>query len=170
MDTPIRQPFLERKSQNLQIQKAVQPDNGDSSVFLPNSFVVLSGGLLVAVATAGVLVYGWSADKSHLSTDHAPDALYGQNHWPFDPTDAQFVMNITDNSGHIGQAAGAPQLSVAVVGTSYGIYKNTGGYQMVNISDTTNKLFTVMALYPNQALTDYNGRVIVKVIDTCIQA
>jgi hypothetical protein len=78
-------------------------------------------------------------------------------------------MNITDAAGHIGQATGAPQLSAAVVGTEYGLLRDANGFQMLNIADTTTKFARVTALYPNQALTDYNGLVIVQLLDAVIQ-
>lgn len=168
MDTPIRMPFLERRKDNLHIQKPVQPNGG--TAFPARSFVKLAAGILVPCVTADVVCYGWSPDKSHASTDQPPDALFGQNHWPFDPKDAQFVMNITDGTGHIGQAAGAPQLSSAVVGTSYGLFRDANGFQMLNTADTSNLFAKVIALYPNQALTDYNGLVLVELVPAVIQA
>lgn len=164
-------PFLERRRDNLQIQKGVLPDDGNNNPFIGHSFVKISSGLLKPVLTADTVCYGWCPEPSHLSTDQAPVTLYGQNHWPFDPKGSRFIMNITDNSGHIGQANGAPQLSAAVIGTSYGIYRNNStGIQMLNISDTSNLFAKVVALYPNQALTDYNGLVLVELVDAAIQA
>lgn len=168
MDTPIRMPMLERRKDNLHITKSVQP-NG-ATAFQRHSFVYIASGILVPVLTAGVLCYGWSPDESHASTDRPPTALFGQNHWPFDPAHSQFVMNITDSSGHIGQAAGAPQLSAAVVGTSYGVYRDANGFQMLDVANTTNLFAKVIALYPNQALTDYNGLVLVEILPAVIQA
>lgn len=161
-------PFLERRKDNLHIQKPVQP-NG-ATAFPARSFVKLAAGILVPCVTADVVCYGWSPDGSHAATDQPPAALFGQNHWPFDPRDAQFVMNITDAAGNIGQANGAPQLSSAVVGTSYGLFRDANGFQMLNTADTTNLFAKVVALYPNQALTDYNGLVLVELVAAVIQA
>lgn len=168
MDTGIRMPFMERRRDNLHIQKSVQP-NG-ATTFPANSFVKLAAGVLVPCVTADVVCYGWSHDQSHLATDQPPTALFGQNHWPFDLKDSQFIMNITNNAGNVGQAAGAPQLSAAVVGTSYGLYRDANGVQMLNVQDVTNLFAKVVALYPNQALTDYNGLVIVEILPAVIQA
>ena len=175
MDTPIRMPFLERRKDNLHIQKPVQP-NG-ATVFPARSFVKLAGGILVPCVTADVVCYGWSPDSSHAATDQPPQALFGQNHWPFDPKDAQFVMNIGTvggTTGLVGQAQGAPQLSLATVGSSYGLVVPTtgpyAGYQMLDVLNTTNLFAKVIALYPNQALTDYNGLVLVELLPTVIQA
>lgn len=168
MDTPIRMPFLERRLDNLHIQKAVQP-NG-ATAFPARSFVKLAAGILVPCVTDDVVCYGWCPDSSHAVTDQPPTALFGQNHWPFNPKDCYFVMNITGATGQIGQAAGAPQLSAAVVGTAYALFRDANGFQMLDVSDTTNDFAKVVALYPNQALTDYNGLVIVELLDAVIQA
>jgi hypothetical protein len=169
MDATIRMPFMERRKDNLHIQKPVQ--SNAANVFPARSFVKLSAGAIAACVTADVVCYGQVPDPSHLSTDQPPVTLYGTNHWVFDPRDAQFVVNITDAAGHVGQAAGAPQLSAVAVGTKYGLYRDaTTLMQMLNSADTTNLFFTVIALYPNQALTDYNGRVIVELVPAIIQA
>lgn len=169
MDTPIRMPFFERRRDNLHIQKSVQPNGG--TAFPANSFVKLAAGILVPCVTDDVVCYGWSHDKSHAATELPPDALFGVNHWPFAVEDAYFVINITNASGHIGQAAGAPQLSAAVVGTAYELYRDaTTGMQMLDVSATTNKFAKVVALYPNQALTDYNGLVLIELLPAVIQA
>lgn len=169
MDTPIRMPFLERRKDNLHIQKPVQPNGG--TAFQARSFVFLSGGVLVPCATAATLCYGWAPDSSKASTDQPPVTLYGQNHWPFDPKDCQFVVNVSDAAAHQGQAAGAPQLSAVAVGGEYGLVRNgTTGIQMLDSSNTTQKFFRVIAYYPNQALTDYNGLVLVQLVDAVIQA
>lgn len=167
MDTPIRMPFLERRRDNLQIQKAVQP-NG-ATAFPANSFVKLAAGILVPCVTGDVVCYGWSHDASHAATDVPPTALFGQNHWPFNLEGCLFVMNITGATGQIGQANSAPQLSAAVVGTSYELYRDANGFQMLNVAATTNKFAKVTALYSNQALTDYNGLVIVEILPAVFQ-
>lgn len=160
---------MERRRDNLQIVKGVQV-NG-ATAYPARSLVFLSAGALTPVLTAGIVCYGWCPDVSHLSTDIPPTALYGQNHWCFDLQHAQLVMNITDGSGHVGQANGAPQLSAVSIGTQYGIYRDASTFmQMLNSADTTNKIFTVVALYPNQNLTDYNGLVIVELVPSTIQA
>lgn len=168
MDTPIRMPFLERRRDNLHIQKQVQANS--ATTFPARSFVKLSAGALVPCVTADVVCFGWSPDSSHLSTDQPPVAIYGQNHWAFDPQHSQFVVNITSGAGLVGQAAGAPQLSAVSIGTQYGLYRDASTFmQFLKTDDTTNKFFTVVALYPNQSLTDYNGLVIVELLSTIIQ-
>jgi hypothetical protein len=168
MDTPIRMPFLERRKDNLHIQKQVQANSG--TTFPGRSFVKLSAGALVPCVTADVICFGWSPDPSHLSTDQPPTALYGQNHWAFDAKDTQFIVNITSGAGLIGQANGAPQLSAVSVGTQYGLYRDASSFmQMLKTDDTTNKFFTVVAIYPNQSLTDYNGLVLVELVPAVLQ-
>lgn len=162
MDTHVRMPFMERRLDNLHIQKGPMP--GGATAFPARSFVKLVGGLLVPCATGNVVCFGQAPGPSHAATDLPPVSLYGNMHWVFNPRHAQFIVNITDGSGNIGQAAGAPQLSSVVVGTAYGLYTNGSGLQMLNIADTTNKFFRVVAIYPGQALADYNGLVLVEVV------
>jgi hypothetical protein len=167
-DTPIRMPFLERRRDNLAIQKQVQANS--ATTFPARSFVKLSAGALVPCVTADVLCFGWCADSSKLSTDQPPVTLYGQNHWAFDPKDSQFIVNITSGAGLVGQAAGAPQLSAVSVGTEYGLYRDATTFmQMLKTDDTTNKFFRVVAIYPNQSLQDYNGLVLVQIVDAALQ-
>lgn len=171
MDTPIRMPFLERRKDNLHLQKPVQP-NG-ATQWPARSFVKLASGVLTPTVTDDQIIYGWCPEPSFLTTDKPPATLYGVNHWPHDPTGAQFVMNITDSSGHVGQAAGAPQLSAAAIGAVYGLFRDaTTKMQMVNISQTTagNVCFEVIAYYPNQSVNDYNGLVLVEVVAAAVQA
>lgn len=176
MNTPIRRPFLERRNNNAQAQKQGRPCG--ANVFGPNTLVyITNAGELAAVATAGVACYGWSHGPSVLAGTQPPAALY-QLVYPFDlQGDALLVMSTTNAAGdaaNAGTAATAPALSTVVIGQSYGILNpttgNNTGIQMVNLDNTTNKLVTVVDLYPNQALTDLNGLVLVKIVPTTIQA
>jgi hypothetical protein len=168
MDTPIRMPFMERRKDNLAIQKQVQADG--ATAFPARSFVKLAAGVLTPCVTADVVCYGQSPDSSHLATDIPPVALFGRNHWCWDPVQTQFIVNITSGAGLIGQANGAPQLSAVSIGTQYGLYRDATTFmQMLKTDDTTNKFFTVIAIYPNQSLTDYNGLVLVELVPTIIQ-
>jgi hypothetical protein len=160
-------PFLERRKDNLHIQKPVQA-NG-ATAFAARSLVKLAAGVLTPCVTADVVCYGQAPDASHAATDQPPTALFGQNHWCFDPRDAQFIVNITNDDGDIGQANGAPQLSAVAVGGKYGLVRDANGYQMLNVEDTTALFFVVVAIYPNQALTDYNGLVLVELVPDIIQ-
>lgn len=171
MDTPLRMPFLERRLDNMHIQKPVQ-QNG-ATQWPAGSFVKLAGGVLVPTLTDDQLIYGWCPEPSFLTTDKPPATLYGVNHWPHDSKHCFFVLNITNTAGNVGQAAGAPQLSSAAIGTSYGLYRRSSdGMQMVNISQTTagNVVFKVVGYYPNQSVNDYNGLVIAEIVAVAQQA
>ena len=167
MDTPIRMPFMERRLDNLHIQKNPLP-NG-ATAFLARSFVKIVAGLLVPVATDDVVCYGQVPGPSHAVTEKPPDTLYGQLHWVFNPKDALFIINITTGAGTIGQAGGAPQLSAVTVGAEYGILTTGTGIMMLAIDEVTAKFARVKAIYPNQALTDYNGLVLIQILDAVIQ-
>lgn len=171
MDTVIRMPFLERRKDNLHLQKPVQP-NG-ATQWPARSFVKLSSGVLIAVATDDQVCYGWCPEPSFLTTDKPPSTLYGVNHWPHDLNGSQFIVNITNTAQNIGQAAGAPQLSAVAIGSSYGLTRRSSdGMQFLNVSQTTagNVFFKVIALYPGQSVTDYNGLVLVEIVAAAIQA
>lgn len=172
---PILLPYLSRQLGNMNTMKGVVSDGGNT--FLRQSFVYISGGNLTLVASQGVLVYGQTPNPSQLSTSYAPVTLYGQNHWCFSPLDAEFDINCGALSGGatgslvIGSSS-QPQ-SAAVIGTSYGIATATtgtyAGYQFLDTTNTTQLLFTVVGYPARTATTDYNGRVIVRVITSCIQ-
>jgi len=129
MDTTIRMPFLERRKDNLHIQKGVQ--SNAANVFPAHSFVKLTAGAVAACVTADIVCYGYAPGPSHPSTDQLPVSLYGTNQWVFDPRDAQFVVNITSGAGLIGQANGAPQLSAVAVGTQYGLYRDVTSFMQM---------------------------------------
>ena len=176
MQRPIQAPFLERRNMNAQSQKLGY--SSGTNTFPGNSLVYLTGaGILAAIATAGTACYGWSHGPSVTPGTPPPAALY-QNVYPFDLSDgALIVMNITNTAGdsaNSGDAATAPTLNEVVIGQSYGILNPTtganAGIQQLNISDTTNALLTVVGLYPNQALTDQNGLVLVRINPACFQA
>jgi hypothetical protein len=184
MDTPVKMPFLERRRDNLHIVKGPYLNHA-STTFLARSFVKLSSGVLVPVATADVVCVGWTPSASHTYTgspsgtwpnitgltvtDRPPVSLYEPVHWPFDPKDSQFIMNITDASGHIGESNGAPTLAEAVIGSEFGIYRDgTSGKQMLNVDDTSTKFARVVGWVANQASTDYNGLVIVELLAAVI--
>lgn len=176
MDQPIIMPRLVRQFGNMQQQKPPISDGGNS--FLAGSLVVISSAVLAAVATAGVLVYGWSPDESHTSTQKPPDVFFGENHYPFQlDENAEIELNVGTVSANalvVGQANSAVQRSAAVVGTSYGIARATtgtySGYQVLDTSNTTN-LFFVVTGYPDQsAAADYNGLVRAKIVPACLQA
>ena len=176
MQYPIQYPFLERRNMNAQSQKTGY--SSGTNVFPANSLVYLTGGaLLAAIATAGTACYGWSHGPSVTPGTQPPAALY-QNVYPFDLSDGSLIVMSTTNaagdSGNTGTAATAPALSTVVIGQSYGLLNPTNGanagIQQVNLSDTTNALLTVVALYPNQALTDLNGLVLVRINPACFQA
>lgn len=175
MNIPIRMPFMERRKDNLHVTKGPIADDG-TTAFNARSFVYVNGSnFLVPVLTAGIVCFGQSPDANHLTTPtpRPPDALYGNLHWVFDPRDAQFVVNITNNAATIG--AGAPALSTILIGESYGIIRPTSGaaigIQMLNQQDTTNDFFKVIAIYTgiSQASTDLNGLVLVELVQSVIQ-
>ena len=159
---------------NMSTQKGPITDGGNS--FTASSLVVVTAAALVLVATAGTAIYGLSPDSSHLSTDVPPTALFGQNHYPFDLKGRTLILNATDGTvGHIGTANDGSYTSLGLaVGQQFGILTPTtgayAGYQLLDTSNTTQKLFTVVGIHPQSATTDINPRVLVKVLDSAIQS
>lgn len=174
MDAIIRQPAIVRQFGNMQVQKP--PLSDASNDFLAGSFVKIASGALAACVTDDLVCYGWCPDRSKAPTELPPEAPFGENHYPFSPSDnAEFEINITNGAGTIGEAGGAPQRAAVAIGSSYGILRLTSGAhigkQMLAADDTTNTLFTVVGFVDGEqgSATIYNPRVRVKVIQSKIQ-
>lgn len=177
----IRRPLLLQQQGNMNVQRAPIADGANTFVAGDLVQINASGQLQLVPNTSATaltkLVWGQTPDSSKLATDIPPVAFFGENHYCFDPTDAIFEMNITNTAGGVGDAttnngAAGPQLSAVLIGASYAIKTdctNYVGVQMVNISDVTNTVVTVVGLAPNQTTADYNGRVLVKIPKSQIQ-
>ena len=145
------------------------------------TIVTLTSGLLEPVVTDGVLACGLVAEASATSAAaNPPTSLRNPNiHFPWSLRDMLLLMNISDASGNVGAANSAPQLSAVTIGQSYAIIRPTSGpnagYQMLDVSDTTNTLVTVVDKpasvdgIPNVAAT-FNGLVLVRIIPSKVQA
>ncbi len=187
----ILMPAVLRTNQNMFVQKPPVGDGGNS--FKAGALVQISGGVLVAVPTtaaglnhASQYVYGQTPDDSKAAGLKPPDAFFGENHYCFDLANAEIEMNITNAAGGVGDAvtnngAAGPQLSAITIGAAYGIKLGGAGgtypdVQFVNkdtiVDDGTagnNTLVRVVGIVEGQALTDYNGRVRVKILSRCLQ-
>lgn len=146
------------------------------NTFNRHTFVVLSAGVLAAVATAGTSSCGLCLDASTLVTKPTPpDNLLGGKHFPVSLPGQRFAVSVTDSSGHFGQANGAPQMSSISINTSYGIIKLSSGDHALNISDTSNLFFKVVEKPTmwngvKQDANTYNPVVIVEVVDAARQS
>lgn len=173
----ILSPDLVRTPQNLFIQK---PWVGDSTnTFVANRLLTITSGVLVLVATAGILVYGLTPDGSKTATQLPPDILprqvgEGEMHWVFSPLDGEFEINVgalSSNALVIGSSAQQP--SAVVIGGQYGIATATSGtyagQQFLDPTNTTNKLFQVTGFVDGVLTDDYNGRVRAKLLPSTIQ-
>lgn len=149
------------------------PNTGNT--FLAFNFLVLTSGVLAALATGATLSCGLAYDASNTNTTvNPPSDFFGGKHFPLTLEGQRFAVNITDASGHVGQTNGAPQLSAVTLGSKYGIYKLASGQHALNTADTTNLFFQVVEIPSKwnsipQDSTTYNGIVIVEVVPTCIQ-
>jgi hypothetical protein len=178
-DSPILMPYPVRQRGNLMAMIGAADGYGDgSNEFLARSFVVLSSGNLIAVATDGVLASGLTLEASFDSTTiDPPSNRYGGKHWPLDLTGLQFYINITNDDADIGEANGAPQLSDVTIGASYALIRPASGtyagYHLLNVSDTTNTLFKVIdkparVFNLDNGAAVYNGFVLAEVISSKI--
>lgn len=146
-----------------------------SNTFTAHSFVVLSAGNIASVATAGTSTCGLCLDASYAADIiNPPTQFNGDRHWPVALPGQRFAVNITDGSGHIGQANSAPQTSAVAVGTQYGVYKLSGGQHLLNSADTTNLFFRLVEIPSQwqgtfQDANTYNPVVIVEVVSAAIQ-
>lgn len=160
-------------------QTAAQPDG--SNTFVAGHFVKLSSGNLAPYVADDTGIYGLSLDASHASTDTPDVAPFGENHNPAGLRGVTFLMNVTDASGTVG--SGSTRQQDVTVGTLYsGFYMATvlGGVALaVDASDSgtaTKNIFKVVGLYSTtlasdgDAAGDFNGRVLVQVLDTAIQS
>lgn len=174
---PIKMPNLVRTANNLFIQKPAVSDA--SNTFLANALVRLTSGNLVLVATAGVLVYGQTPDKSHLATETVPTTLpralgSGEDHYVWSLLEGVLAINVgslSTNALVIGSSAAKP--SDVTVGATYGIATATSGdysgMQFLDPTETGNTLFQVVGFPDDVLQSDYNGRVYAKVIASKIQ-
>ncbi len=147
-----------------------------SNTFLVNVFVVLTTGALVAVASGGALTCGLVLDASKPDTTiNPPTSFFGDRHWPLSPRGQRFAVSVTDATGHVGEANGAPQLSEIVIGTSYNILKLSNGNHALNVDSSSAPFFTVVEIPTRwnsvaQTSTTYNPVVIVEIVAAAQQA
>lgn len=170
-DIAIRPPVPLKRAGNLMEVKT--PLSNGANTFLAGSLVKRDSSVkMAACATGDIVCLGWSAGPSTTSTQKRPEIFWRDN-YPLDPTDVEFIMNVTDTSGHVSSASSAPQASAVTIGSSYGLYRWTSGayagIQAVNKDDTSTTLVTVTGLAPDALATDYNGLVLVKIIPSKIQ-
>lgn len=186
MDQPIIYPKIwKRRGTGRQAQLGGELGLQENNTAYPAySFVKLSSGKLAAIATGEATAAGgfdvYAGLGSNGDIPIAPPYQTRARHFPFELRDTQFLMNITDGSGHVGQANSAPTLSNVSIGTSYGCYVPTSGtYKgicMLNQADTTNLLFRIVDIplrpYPGPLLvlaSTYNGLVVVEFLTAVIQ-
>jgi hypothetical protein len=134
---------------------------------------------LIAYVADAIALYGLSLDGTHAASAEPYTAPYGPMHNPVGLSGAYFIMNITDGSGTVG--SGSTTFASVDVGLRYsGFYLATVdtlclGLDASDVGTATKNIFQVVAkysdaVYPDgDAEGDFNGRVIVKIIDSAIQ-
>lgn len=149
-------------------------NDNNASAFKAYQFVYTSGNAAATVlnqctaAQFPPVVYGLAVeDASATGTGAAnipPATLYAGTTSCCDVNDTLFVVNITDASGTIG--SGSTTQASVTIGTTYQmVYAGTGdtATQMLNAAGTnvSNAFFRVEGVFPDDASTVFNGRVIV---------
>jgi hypothetical protein len=147
---------------------------GDSSnTFVAGQFLKVSSGALAPYVADDTAICGLASDASHAATDEPYSQPFGENHNPIALRGVTFLMNITDGSGTVG--SGSTTQADVTIGTLYSArYLGTidTSAAAIDASDTgtaTKHIFRVVGKWSQDASTDYNGRVMVQVIDTAIQ-
>lgn len=137
-------------------------------------FVKISSGVLAAYVADDTGIVGLCQDASHAATDEPYTQPFGENHNVLGLRGVTFLMNITDGSGTVG--SGSTAQSDVTIGTLYSArYLGTvdTGCLAVDASDSgtaTKNIFRVVGKFPQDASADFNGRVMVQILDTAIQA
>lgn len=107
--------------------------------------VYLSSGLLTVVATSGTTVLGLCTETAAATAD--------------DTTEYE-VIPFTDNLKVVANANGSDTVTAqSDVGEDYGVYV-TGNKCYVDPGSTSNVVFSVLDLYPEDAVGDTYGRLI----------
>lgn len=160
---PINKPTLVQSGKTWPATRAEVTDASNS--FVAQQFVKLSSGALAECASEDTVVYGLVLDDSHTATAEPYTAPFGQLHSPLDVQEGEFLVNITDTSGAVG--SGSTTQADVTVGTAYGLLLGSGDYDgiaFLNKDDTTNDFFKVERLWPDDATTDFNGRVVCSIV------
>lgn len=182
-NAPINRPAVFQSGAfNYPKTRSAQTDG--SNTFSFQQFVVLTSGALVKLVdttgTHSVSVYGLTPDASHIATDEAYTQPYGEIHNVVDLSgNTLILMNITDGSGTEG--IGSTTQANVTVGTRYAgrygaVSTNTLMLNSADSGTATKNMFQVVALYNTatygngcDAAGDFNGRAVIKVIDSAIQ-
>lgn len=188
----IAMPFIrmEAGSNQCAVQKGKILEAASQS-FLAGALCYTSGTgastVIQRCASDAVLCYGMAARNAFTATSgvltQPPLSLNGAFHYPFDVRDRIIEINISNASASGAQTgttsgvtwAGGGTSGVALApGQQYGLITHTSGtysgYQFLDVTETTAKLFEIVGLAPDQSVDDNNPRVWVKVIPTTIQA
>lgn len=145
-----------------------------SNTIAAGQIVKISSGVLAAYAADDTGVCGLCQDASHAATDEPYTAPFGENHNVLSLRGVVLLMNITDGSGTVG--SGSTAQSDVTIGSLYSA-RYLGSIDTsclaLDASDTgtaTKNIFRVVGKWPQDAAADFNGRVMVQVLDTAIQA
>jgi len=179
VQAPISRPRVFAAPGAAYIKTRPQQSDG-SNTFTGGQFVKMSSGNLAAYVADDTGIYGLTPDDSHTSTSEPYTAPWNELHSVIDPSEGTlFIMNITDGSGTVG--SGSTTIGNVTVGTKYSaryLASVDTGCVALDASDSgtaAKNMFQVVDTYVStkypdgDASDDFNGRVLVKVIEAGIQ-
>jgi len=144
-----------------------QINAASATAFKSQQFLTLTSGTYTKTAAAAGTSAALSQEDSASTSANPPDTLYGNRTSALSIDDVVFLVNITDASGTIG--SGSTRQQDITVGNSYAMVSSTGAYadiQMLNAATSSPAFFKVQALYPLDATSTFNGRVLCTFVGT----
>lgn len=173
-NAPIQRPRLHQSPGTPWPGLQLSALSDSSNTFTAGQFLKVASGVLAPYVADDTGIVGLCQDPSHAATDEPYTAPFGENHNVIGLRGAIFVMNITDGSGTVG--SGSTAQSDVTIGALYSaryLGSIDTGCLALDASDSgtaTKNIFRVVAKWPQDAAADFNGRVMVQILDTAIQA
>lgn len=159
--------------------KRSQLSNGGNTTIPAQTFVKVASGVLAAYVANDTAIYGLMTDAATSATTEPYLSPNGLFHAPLELRGQEFMMNITDASGNVG--SGSTTINDVTIGTFYSaryLASFNTAILAINAADSgtaTKNIFEVVAKVQTPTfqggddVTDFNGRVIVRIIGAGIQ-
>lgn len=176
-NAPIRPPELKFSYGTTTPAITLSGISGGGNTFYPQQFVKLSGSAptqsIASYVADDTAIFGLTPDGSHATTDGPQTQPYGDIHNVRSLRGSRFLVNITDASGTIGSGSTRQQeVSIGTLysGTYFGSpYTTVFGLDASDTGTSGKHIFRVVEYWPEDATSDFNGRVVIEVLSTAIQ-